>query len=294
VFRRLDQLQHEIERNRALLVQPRIRELAAAGSLPQICDAEFSVCSQWGEDGIIQYLLAKVPIAEQSFVEFGVADYRESNTRFLLQNNGWRGLVIDSSREHIDYIRVQEYSWRYELTAICAIVTRANINTLIASAGFSGEIGLLSVDIDGNDYWVWEAISVIAPQIVIAEYNSVFGPRWPVSVPYSERFDRTSAHYSNLYHGASLGALCYLAERKGYVFVGSNRAGNNAFFVRADQAGELRALTCAQGYVESRLRESRDRRGRLTFVAGAERRRLIADQAVVNVQTGEMLRVRDL
>ncbi len=294
VYGRLNRLHDDIERNRILLVQPRIREFATGATLPRLADAEFSVFSQWGEDGIIQYLLAQIPTLNPLFIEFGVEDYRESNTRFLLLNNNWRGLVIDGGLSFIKHIRAQEYYWRHDLTALCTFITRANINDLFVSAGFTGEIGLLSIDIDGNDYWVWEAISVVSPQIVVLEYNSLFGPHWPVTVPYNPQFQRTSAHYSNLYFGASLGALCHLAERKGYRFVGTNSAGTNAFFVRADVVGSLRVLTCSEGFVESRLRESRDQQGRLTFAGSTEQRRSIADLPVVNVVTGAQMRVFEL
>jgi hypothetical protein len=294
IYTRLDKIHDEIERNRMLLVQPRIREFAATGPLASLADAEFSVFSQWGEDGILQYLLSQVDVPHRVFIEFGVQDYEESNTRFLLLNNNWRGLVIDAGQQYIDHIRAQDYYWRHDITAVGAYITRENINGLFVGAGFTGDIGILSVDIDGNDYWIWEAIEVVSPRIVVVEYNAVFGSRSAVSVPYSEHFQRTQAHFSNLYFGASLKAFCSLAERKGYVFVGSNGAGNNAFFVRAELAGELRVLTCEEGFVESRLRESRDQQGRLTFVSGAERRELIADQPLVDVEANTHIRVRDL
>jgi hypothetical protein len=294
IYTRLDKIHDEIERNRMLLVQPRIREFAATGPLASLADAEFSVFSQWGEDGILQYLLSKVDVPHRVFIEFGVQDYEESNTRFLLLNNNWRGLVIDAGQSYIDHIRAQDYYWRHDLTALCAFITAANINDLFSSAGFRGDIGLLSIDIDGNDYWIWEAIEVVTPRIVVVEYNGVFGSQLPVAVPYSESFRRTRAHFSNLYFGASLKALCSLAERKGYIFVGSNSSGSNAFFVRGDLVGQLPTASCEEGFVESQLRESRDKQDRLTFVSGAERRKIIADQPLINVETKERLRVRDL
>lgn len=291
---RLDTLRAEIEHNRMLIVQPRIREFRAGATLNRLADAEFRVFSQWGEDGIIQYLLARVPITHCAFVEFGVENYRESNTRFLLMNDNWRGLVIDADPHAIAQIQAQEYMWRHDLTTVCAFVTRENINRLLADAGFSGDLGLLSIDLDGNDYWVWQAIDVASPRIVVIEYNSLFGAHRAVTVPYDSRFRRGAAHASHLYFGASLKALCLLAADRGYVFVGSNSAGNNAFFVRSDVAGGLPALSAEEGYVESRMRESRDARGRLSFVSGAARRALIADMPVLDVETSTMLRVGEL
>jgi len=249
-------------------------------------DAEFRVFSQWGEDGILQYLLSRVPIAHDFFVEFGVEDYREANTRFLMHHDSWAGLVIDGSAENIRRIRDDPYFWRHQLAAEQAFVTRENIDGLLSRHVPDPDIGLLSIDIDGNDYWVWDAISAARPRIVVCEYNSVFGPDAAVSVPYDAHFDRTRAHYSNLYWGASLAALLRLGERKGYILAGSNSAGNNAFFVRKDCAARVRPLAARDAYNASRFRESRDREGRLSFLAGKARAAAIADLALVDVATG--------
>jgi hypothetical protein len=290
---RFNSLEAELELNRMLLVQGRISDYKHQ-TLPSITDAEFRVFSQWGEDGIIQYLLSKVPIAKTVFVEFGVDNYKESNTRFLLINNNWTGFLIVCDKNNLEKIRSQDYYWRYDLTAVCAFITKDNINDIIAHAGINGDIGLLSVDLDGNDYWIWEAITVISPRIVIAEYNSVFGDRLPVTVPYDDYFNRTKAHYSNLYFGASLPALCKLARQRGYIFVGSNSAGCNAFFVRRDVAIDLAEVMCRDGYVESKARESRDPQGSLTFISGRQRLELIKHKTLFDVETGRTSRIEEL
>jgi hypothetical protein len=130
-------------------------EARQATDAADVRQAEFRVFSQWGEDGIIQYLVARVPIQRRVFVEFGVENYAESNTRFLLLKDQWSGLVIDGSPEHIDYIRRDPIYWATSLKAECAFVTKDNINALLTGNGIAGDIGLLSVDIDGNDYWIW-------------------------------------------------------------------------------------------------------------------------------------------
>ena len=229
-------------------------------------EAEFRVFSQFGEDGIIQYLVQRVPMENKVFVEFGVEDYSESNTRFLLVHDNWRGLVMDGGDSHLAFLRRTGLDWRHDIEAKVAFVDRDNINGLIASAGIRGDIGLLSVDIDGNDYWVLEAIEVVSPRILVAEYNSNFGPEAAVAVPYDPAFERGRAHWSNLYWGASLSALDGLARRKGYALVGGNSAGNNAFWVRDDALGEVPRVTVAEAYAVSRFRESRDESGALTYV----------------------------
>jgi hypothetical protein len=227
--------------------------------------SEFRVFSQWGEDGLIQYLLRHVPIERHVFVEFGVENYTESNTRFLLTNNHWAGLIIDGSAENIAQVRRDPIYWATNLKAENAFVTRENINDLISKNGVTGDIGLLSVDIDGNDYWVLEAIDVISPRIIICEYNSHFGSRAKVTIPYDPSFAREAAHFSKIYYGASIAALNALALRKGYSLVASNSAGNNVFFVRNDSLGGLSVVTPQEAYVRAQFREFHDESGRLTF-----------------------------
>lgn len=229
--------------------------------------AEFCAFSQWGEDGILQHLIRHVTISRNIFVEFGVENYTESNTRFLLMNDNWVGLVIDGDSRNIDFIKNDGLYWRHNLKAEHAFITRENINELIRHNGICGEIGLLSIDIDGNDYWVWEAIDVVVPSLVVLEYNARFGPERSVSVPYDAGFVRSNAHYSNVYYGASLAAMCALSKRKGYAFVGCNAAGNNAFFVRdVLRPTAIPELSAAEGFVQSQFRESRDADGKLAFL----------------------------
>jgi hypothetical protein len=256
-------------------------------------EAEFRVFSQFGDDGIIQYLIARldIPWELSTFIEFGVQDYSESNTRFLLLNNNWRGLVMDGDKASMEGLRTRDMYWRHDLTALCRWIDRDNINEILKESGFSGPIGILSIDIDGNDYWVWQRIEAVQPVIVIAEYNSVFGPRQAVTVPYDPAFNRTRAHHSNLYWGASLSALASLARSKGYALVGSNLAGNNAYFVHESYVGRggIVAFSPEQGYIESRFRESRDERGRLTYLGGAARRQMIAGMPVYDVERGAIV-----
>lgn len=282
------------ELNRILVAKPLIQRIRDDGQHASLTSSEFKVFSQSGEDGIIQFLISKVPIENDVFVEFGVEDYRQSNTRFLLMNDNWSGVVMDADQANINAIKNSFLYWSYDMTAIRAFINRDNINGLIASANVSGDIGLLSVDIDGNDYWVWERIDVVSPRIVVCEYNHIFGSKEAVSIPYSEDFVRTRAHYSRLYFGASLKAICTLAERKGYTFVGCDSRGTNAFFVRNDVAGNMTGLSCEAGYVKNKVRESLDKNGHLSFVSGDDRVKLIEEMPVVDVITGKQKLVKEL
>ncbi len=246
---------------------------------------EFKVFSQWGEDGIIQWLIHNIDISSRRFIEFGVQNYTESNTRFLLMNDNWSGLVIDGDKCSIDYIKNDDIYWRYNLKAKQAFITAENINDLIREEfGNDSNVGILSVDIDGNDYWVWKAIECVRADIVICEYNSRFGSEQAVTVPYNPDFIRNIAHYSGIYYGASLAALAHLAEKKGYSLVAGNSNGNNVFFVRNELLNDVvAAKTVSDVYVKSQFRESRDEKGMLSFLDFDQELKLLSQLPLVDV-----------
>jgi hypothetical protein len=290
------QLSSQIDDLRLLMGRGLALQASAKGILENLHDAEFKVCSQFGDDGIIQYLIRHIGFTEEekTFIEFGVENYTEANTRFLLQNDNWRGLIFDGNPENIQSVKNENLYWRHDLTAVAAFVDRDNINALFESHGFTGKVGVLSIDIDGNDYWVWEAVKAVDPVVAIVEYNSVFGAQHAITVPYNPRFQRTPAHPSNLYWGASLGALYRLAQKKGYAFVGCNSAGNNAYFVKKERVGKLKVESVASGYVLSKFRESRDSQGNLTYLSGAQRMKAIAEMPVVDVESQRTSPLQDL
>lgn len=278
---RIDEIQAQSVRIQEALGRVELRQTLSARTLRE---SEFSVYSQWGEDGIIQYLLRNVPVENKVFVEFGVQDYVESNTRFLVSNDRWSGLVIDGSADNIERIRKSDLFWRSQIIAVAAFITRENINKIIKSVGIDGDIGLLSIDIDGNDYWVWEAIDIVNPRIVVVEYNARFGAERAVTVPYDPSFSRGKAHHSMIYYGASLAALAALGRRKGYALVGCNSAGNNAFFVRKDSQSEaLPTVTPATAFVASQFREARNAAGQLVFLSADDEKALLDTLPLVDV-----------
>lgn len=288
---KFDSLNNELFMQKMLIAKQLVIKIKEFKEIKSFADVEFSVFSQFGDDGIIQYLINNIDITHNTFIEFGVGDYRESNTRFLLMNNNWSGLVADSSEEFINRLKSENLYWRHNLHAINYFITRENINKMIKDNGFKGEIGLLHIDIDGNDYWIWKEIIVVNPIIVILEYNSVFGIKRPITIPYKSDFKRNIAHYSYLYWGSSLLALCLLSDVKGYSFIGSNSAGNNAYFVRKDKLGNLKTLTPQQGYVESQYRESRDKEGKLNYLSKTKRLDAIKGMPVYNMVTGKIERL---
>ncbi len=250
-----------------------------------LADYEFKVFSQWGEDGIIQYLSKAIEIKHKTFIEFGVESFMEANCRFLLMKDNWSGYVIDASSSNISILKNSYFYWKYQIDAVDAFVTKDNINGLLAKSLFDEDVGILSIDIDGNDYFILEAINTVRPRILICEYNAVFGAR-KISVPYEADFFRTTRHYSNLYWGASLSAITFLAKRKGYSLVGTNSSGCNAFFVRDDLLNEkVKVLTAEQAFLPSTIRQSRDRQGILSYLGGNDRLEAIRGLRVINVET---------
>jgi hypothetical protein len=256
-------------------------------------DLEFRVFSQFGDDGIIDYLAEAIRPAA-SFVELGTGDYTESNTRFLLVNRQWRGFICDGNTRLMKRVRQDTVTWQFGLTVADYFITKSNVNALLQEYGFTGELGLLSIDLDGNDWYIWDALTVVDPAVVVMEYNAVFGDVAAVSVPYDDGFRRFAKEPTGLYWGVSLPALQVLAERKGYAFVGCTSAGNNAYFVRKDLVDRLPAALRQGRFVDARFRDSRGPDGSLSHLSGRARLEAIAHMPVVEVTTGRTLPLRDI
>jgi hypothetical protein len=256
-------------------------------TLSKLNDYEYKIFSQWGEDGIIQKLINSLEIPNKTFIEFGIQNFIESNCRYLLKNSNWSGIVIDANLQDINSLKSSEEYWKYDLTAIHGFIDQNNINNIFNNAGISGDIGLLSVDIDGVDWWILDAIDSVSPRILIVEYNPNFGPGRPITVPYDPLFNRLTKHFSGIYYGASLSAFDYLAKNKGYVLVGTNSNGSNAFFVRGDifSTSGLVAKSVDEVFVDSKVRETRGADGNLTFLNRHQREELLKGMPVINVIT---------
>jgi hypothetical protein len=249
---------------------------------------EFKIFSEWGDDGIIQYLIKYVPIESKSFIEFGVENYTESNTRFLLMNNNWSGFVLDGSEENMRSLKRRSWFFKYDLRCKAAWINRENINELLSESGFSN-IGLLHIDLDGNDYFILESLdlSKLNPSIIIMEYNFLFGKERAITTPYDPKFERRVAHFSNLYFGASLAALVHVASKKGYSLVGCNLGGNNAYFVRNDLLNDrIKKQEIGVAFKAGKFRQGRDRNNQLMYLSAQRELEMIKGLPVINVMTG--------
>lgn len=237
IMRRLD----IIEKNQQNMLQDNYKLIAEESNQKiNLRNKEFQIHSQNGEDGILLYIFSKIGVSNRCFVEFGIENGKECNTANLSINFGWHGLLMDGDKK--DVISAKEYYKNRleirnsQIKIVRCFVTKENINNVLLKNGISGEIDLLSIDIDGNDYWVWKAINVIKPRVVVMEYNASFGLDKSLTIKYSPNFDRYKKHSSGLYHGASLSALTKLAKSKGYILVGCDSTGCNAFFVSKEAA----------------------------------------------------------
>jgi hypothetical protein len=210
--------------------------------------------SQSNESMLVESLADKLAVPK-TFCEFGF-DITEFNCSRILRS-GWRGLLIDGNAQRINAAtRVLRKDPAIEVTAQCMFLDLDNLHALIH--GFFGEnrLGVLSIDVDGNDYWFLETLLPLEPVLVVVEYNASFGLQ-PISVPYDPRFDRHEKHSSGWYHGASLSALCSLSERNGYSLIAVSEAGGNAFFCHPDFMGSgFVARNASELYRENQLRNN--------------------------------------
>jgi hypothetical protein len=209
------------------------RQLVASGSPPSLGETGFRVFSQFEEDGKLLFIFAALGISSGSFVDIGSGDGINSNCANLALNFGWRGVFMDGNPENIRkgrlfYARHPD-TWAYPPQFVEVLVTRENINSVIQETRISADVDLMSIDIDGNDYWIWDAIDCITPKVVIIETHIEFGLR-SIVVPYDQHYMYPGRHPD--YHGASPVAMAKLANSKGYRLVGSNDYGFNTIYVR--------------------------------------------------------------
>lgn len=251
-----------------------------------LAEVEFQVFSQFGDDGIIQYLVNKLPLKNKTFIEFGVENYREANTRFLLVSNYWSGFVIDGSDENVQAIKNENIYGYFDLRAKQSFITKENIDDILRESGFNKELAILSIDIDGNDYWVWKAITSFEPDIIICEYNCLFGFEDAITIEYDPSFVRGGKTPFSFY-GTSLQAAYQLASESGYFFIGCNSAGNNAYFIhnKFSSVSPIKEKSIEAGYNFSVFSESR-RNGEPQ--RGMDKIRSIHGTNVIDVNTMEV------
>ena len=212
--------------------------LNSGTQLPSFNETGFRTYSQNDEDGLLLYIFSLIDTVSRKAVEICAGTGIECNSANLIINHGWHGLLFDGSEEMIGtgrnfYARHKD-TFYFPPKLVHAWITKDNVNRLIIENGFSGDIDLLSIDMDGMDYWIWKAIDCIQPRVVVVEYMNVWGPEIAVTVPYREKFvsEDYDYHGGTQYSGASLQAFVKLSREKNYRLVGCNRYCFNAFFIR--------------------------------------------------------------
>tara|TARA_B100002052_G_scaffold277393_1_gene282844 strand:+ start:27 stop:947 length:921 start_codon:yes stop_codon:yes gene_type:complete len=262
--------------------------------IKDLSEVEFQVYSQWGEDGIIDWLVNKFPEIPKSFLEIGTENYKESNTRFLLANKNWDGFIIEANKNSVKDIKSQKIYWKHNLIVENQFVDQNNINTIIKKINIPKKLGLLSLDIDGIDYWVLKKLSVLEPSILICEYNALFGQKKAITVPYKKNYIRSNEHYSNLFYGASIKAFIDLLKKKNYFFIGTNSAGNNAFFVNKNIWKKVKKLIHEKKIFISKFRESRNSKGELTFFNKKKSLEMIKNKIVIDLKNNQKKKIFEL
>jgi len=214
----------------ALAELTRRRAGDGSGDAPDLTGYELRVLSQNGEDGVLDEIVRRSGAPGRSFVEFGASDGVESNCA-LLAELGWSGLFIEGDDDAFARL-ADRYAGRSPVIAAQAMVTPANVEALFAEHGVPDEPDVLSIDVDGSDYWIWDAMSAYRPRIVVIEYNGVLPPARRLVQPRD-----TGPWRATDFYGASIEALVALGREKGYRLVHCDLTGNNAFFVRDDLPG---------------------------------------------------------
>lgn len=206
----------------------------SAGKVPPFAEVGFREFSQNGEDGILLLIFALIGTTSKRAIELCAGDGIECNTANLIINHGWDALLVDGDAANVataqTFYAAHGNTALWPPTVAQAWLTAENVNDIVASAGFSGPIDLLSLDLDGIDYWIWRALDTVQPRVVVVEFQTAWGPEHAMTVRYDPQFMPTNGQGA----GASLAAFVKLGQEKGYRLVGCERLGFNAVFLRND------------------------------------------------------------
>ena len=263
-------------------------------SMKDLWDAEFRVFSQFGEDGIVDLLLDELQISKPRIMEIGAGDFSECNSRFALHKRNCSAYLVDMREDLQRGLQESEIRWKASVAVEIAKIDEKNIKDIESKASkFLKYIDVISLDIDGIDFWIAQHINWNGIKIAIVEYNPVFGAKLSVSIPKDTFSSRFEHHYSGLVYGASLLAWIEFFESKDMRFVGTNRAGNNAFFVPSSLAGNLPFrlpdISQLDAYVDWQIRDSRNQDQALSSLSLEQARDLISGVELIETNTFKKL-----
>lgn len=252
-----------------LLLRLEYQRLRREGvELPGPGAAGFKAYSQSDEDGILWYIFSLIGDGSKRCVEICAGNGIECTSANLLLNHGWLGLLVDGDAHNVaagrEFYATSPLTYVYPPRFEQAWITRASVNEVVSNAGFTEEIDLLTIDLDGVDWWIWDALTVVEPRVVVVEYQDILGPDRCVTVPYADDFDGYAVGSTQglpNFAGASLAAFAKLGRSRGYRLVAINRYGYNAFFVRdRDAADVLPELAVADCFSHPKVVEGMSRR----------------------------------
>jgi len=214
-----------------------MKKLIEPHEMPSLKDVGFKAYSEFEEDGILLYIFSIIGTTNKRVVEICAGDGIECMAANLIINHGWEGLLFDGNIEQVN--KAVEFYATHETTLYHppifkhAWITKENVNDLIAESGFKGNIDLLSLDMDGNDYYIMEAIDVVKPRVIICETHNIIPSELSLTIPYKADFNRKDDLHAE-FMGMSLLAATKLLNKKGYRLIGSHRHGFNAIFMLND------------------------------------------------------------
>lgn len=212
-------------------------------TMPTFDEVEFRNYSQNGEDGILLYIFSIIGVSNKKSLEICAGDGKQCNTANLILNHDWNAWLFEGDINNVKrgrkYFKEHPATVNLQPKFINEWVTRENVNDLILANGLEGEVDLLSIDIDGVDYWVLEAIECVSPRVIVLEYQCIWGAERSVTVPYDPNFKAGFIGQYGIYSGASLVAFIKLLKNKRYRLVGCEHNGFNAFFIRDGIADEI-------------------------------------------------------
>jgi hypothetical protein len=250
-------------------------------------EVEYKIFSQTGEDGIIDFLLTKSNILNCKFVEIGVGDYSEANTRYIYEKSFSEGLIVDIESNLKEKISKNINLWKGLLHIENIEIDSENINNVLEKYNLNGDLDLFSIDIDGIDYWVVENLRPQISKLFVMEYNPTFGHSLEITIPKIKNFNRFKLHYSGCYYGSSLKAILRLMDRKGYDFLGTNKLNFNAFFALKNISYKFenlkKNLNSLEDYSLIKIRDSKNKDGELDFLDKKERLMQMKNLEVIDV-----------
>ena len=250
-------------------------------------EAEYKIFSQTGEDGIIDFLLKKLDILNCKFVEIGVGDYSEANTRYIYEKSFSEGLIIDIENNLRDKVSKNINLWKGLLHVENIEINSENINEILDKYNLNANLDLFSIDIDGIDYWVIDNLKPQISKLFVLEYNPTFGHNLEITIPNIKNFNRFKSHYSGCYYGCSLKAMIKLMDRKGYDFLGTNKLNFNAFFASKNISHKFenlkQNLDSLENYSLIKIRDSKNKEGELNFLDKKQRLIQIKNLEIIDV-----------